>query len=151
MPMRLPHDALVLLADGRKLLFMRNHGDDEQIDLRVEAHREQENPPDRDQKSDAPGVGQPSFGRGRDTYQETDFHQLAEDRFAAEAAAMLRQKALANSFDSLIVVAPPKMLGELRRHYHKEVESRLLGELDKDLTGHDVREIERILIAAERG
>ena len=36
--MPLPHNALVLVADGRKMLFFRNHGDEERIDLRTEAH-----------------------------------------------------------------------------------------------------------------
>ncbi len=36
--MPLPHNALVLVADGRKMLFFRNHGDENQIDLRTEAH-----------------------------------------------------------------------------------------------------------------
>ena len=30
--MPLPHNALVLVADGRKMLFFRNHGDEEEID-----------------------------------------------------------------------------------------------------------------------
>jgi protein required for attachment to host cells len=60
---------------------------------------------------------------------------------------MLRDKALANGFDALLVVAPPRTLGELRRHYRKEVQARLLGELDKDLTGHDIAGIQRILTA----
>ena len=37
------------------------------------------------------------------------------------------------------------MLGELRKHYHKEVTDRLVGELAKDLTGHPVPEIEAAL------
>ena len=36
--MPLPHNALVLVADGRKMLFFRNQGDENQIDLRTEAH-----------------------------------------------------------------------------------------------------------------
>lgn len=77
--------------------------------------------------------------------EETDFHRLAEDRFADEAAAILNKRALANAFDKLIIVAPPKTLGELRGHYHKELESRLVGEVAKDLTGHPVPDIERIV------
>ena len=29
--MPLPHDALVLVADGRKMLFFRNHGDENHL------------------------------------------------------------------------------------------------------------------------
>ena len=43
-----------------------------------------------------------------------------------------------NDFEALIIVAPPKTLGEMRKHYHKEVSQRLKGELDKDLTGHPI-------------
>ena len=62
-------------------------------------------------------------------------------------AEMLKQRALRNAFDSLIVVAPPRTLGELRKHYHKEVQKRLAGEIAKDLTGHPVPEIEKIISA----
>jgi protein required for attachment to host cells len=46
-----------------------------------------------------------------------DYHQQEEDRFAAAVAEMLKRRALANEFDSLVVVAPPRTLGELRKHY----------------------------------
>ena len=54
--MPLPHNALVLVADGRKMLFFRNHGDENQIDLRTEAHDQREDRKDRDIKTDAPGT-----------------------------------------------------------------------------------------------
>jgi len=140
--MKLPKNALVLVADGRKMLFLRNQGNGADIDLRVEDHREQRNPPDREQGSEAAGRSFSSVGRRRSAMDETDFHQLAEDRFAAEAADLLRKRALGNDFDTLVVVAPPHTLGELRKHYHKEVTSRIVCELDKDLTGHPVEDIE---------
>lgn len=173
--MQIPHNAAVLVADGRKLLFLRNEGDEEYPNLVVEYGEEHINPKDRDQKSDAAGRsssawgggsqsghGQPvgyaggQAGRGqggqfspaRSAMQETDFHQLEEDRFAAEAADLLKRRALSNEFESLIVVAPPRTLGELRKHYHSEVSARLAGELDKDLTNHPIPEIESAIKAA---
>lgn len=146
--MHLPHQACVLVADGRKLLFLRNEGDADYPNLVVERVREQDNPPDREQSSDAPGRSFSSVGPGRSAYQETDFHMLEEQRFAADAAALLNRRALAGDYDSLIVVAPPRTLGELRRHYHKEVSARLAGEIDKDLTGHPIAEIEKALLDA---
>ncbi len=146
--MQVPHRSFVVVADGKKMLFFRNEGDSEYPKLEVERKREQENPADRDQKTDSPGrTFDASGGAGRSAYQETDFHQLEEDRFAAETADLLRKRALNNDFESLIIVAPPKTLGELRKHYHKEVEKRLAGEIAKDLTGHPVAEIEKILQA----
>ena len=145
--MRVPHNSFVLVADGKKLLFLRNEGDGDYPKLEVEAKEEQENPPTRDQKSDEAGRVFASAGPGHSAYAETDFHQLEEDRFAADAAEMLKDRALRNEFESLIVVAPPRTLGELRKHYHKEVQKRLAGEIAKDLTGHPVAEIEKILLA----
>ena len=143
--MPIPHQALVLVADGRKYLFLRNEGDPVHPNLQVEVHHEQRNPAARDQGSDAPGRAFSSVGSVRSAMEETDFHQLEEDRFAADLAEQLRTRALAGNFDKLIVAAPPRTLGELRKHYHKEVQSRLIAEFDKDLTGHPIDSIERLL------
>ena len=146
--MQVPHNSFVLVADGKKMLFFRNEGDSEFLKLEVERKREQDVGADRDIKTDDAGRAfDASGGPGRSAYEEVDFHQLEEDRFAAEAAEMLKQRALRNEFESVIVVAPPRTLGELRKHYHKEVEKRLTGEIAKDLTGHPVPEIEKIIRA----
>src|SRR6185312_7966954 len=113
--MPLPHNALVLVADGRKMLFFRNQGDEGQIDLRTEAHDEREELKDREMKTDAPGTVQQSFGSGRSTYEEPDFHQQEEDRWVKDAAEELKDRALRNDFDALAIVAPPKALGVLRK------------------------------------
>ena len=146
--MELAHRTVVLVADGRKLLFLRNAGDAAYPNLVVEHAEEHSNPADRDQASDAAGRASSPQGASRSSVQATDFHQLEEDRFAADAADLLKRRALAHRFDALIVVAPPKTLGELRKHYHKEVSDRLVGELDKDLTGHTIPDIESALTAA---
>ncbi len=48
---------------------------------------------------------------------------------------------------SLTLTRPLRLrkLGELRKHYHKEVEKRLVAELPKDLVNMPVNEIEKIL------
>jgi protein required for attachment to host cells len=146
--MQVPHNTFVVVADGKKMLFFRNEGDAEFLKLEVERKRETADLADRDQKTDGPGRAfDASGGPGRSAYEEVDFHQLEEDRFAHETAEMLKKRALRNEFESLIIVAPPRTLGELRKHYHKEVEKRLAGEVAKDLTGHPVAEIEKILQA----
>ncbi len=143
--MRIPHDACVLVADGRKMLFFRNEGDANTPNLIVEDQHLQANPADRHQKTDAAGQASSTLGG---TMGEADYHQQAEDRFAAQAADELKRRALANAFEALIVVAPPKTLGEMRKHYHKAVSDKLTGELDKDLTGHPVDQIEKLIAAA---
>ena len=84
--MALPHRALVLVADGTKVLFLRNHGDQNQIDLRTESHDAREDRKDREIKTDAPGTMKQSMGYGRPTYEETDFPQQEEDRWVKDAA-----------------------------------------------------------------
>lgn len=144
--MQVPHDTLVVVADGRKLLVLRNEGDAQIPNLQVEQKKLHPNPKDSDQKTDASGQASSTV---QGTMGENDFHQLEEDRFAAETAAMLNKRALANEFERLIIVAPPKTLGELRKHYHQAVSDRLAGELAKDLTDHPVPQIEQALLKAE--
>lgn len=147
--MQIPHDSVVLVADGAKMLFFRNEGDADYPNLTLIRQDAQDNPADRDQSTDRPGRSFSSVGPGRSAYEETDFHQLEEDRFAAATAEMLKKRAMAGEYDHLIVVAPPRTLGELRKHYHHEVQQRLKGELAKDLTGHPVDQIESLLKDAD--
>ncbi len=143
--MWIEHDAMVMVVDGRKLLLFRNKGDGDFPKLEAETVREQDNPADRDQASDAPGRAFNAVGSHRSAMEQTNFHDLEEARFAAEAADLLKRRAFSQDYEKLIVVAPPAALGEMRKHYHKEVQSRLVGEIAKDLANHPVPEIERII------
>ena len=144
--MALPNQARVLVADGRKMLFLRNHGDEAQIDLRTEAHDQREDAMDRDLKTDAPGTQSPRVGIGRDTMEETDFHQQEEDRWVKDAAEELKRRALKNNFDALAIIAPPKALGVLRKELHKEVERRIVLTLNKEMTDRPIPDIEELLV-----
>ncbi len=140
--MQVPHNSFILVADGRKSLFFRNEGDADFPDFRVEATDSHPNPAHHEQASDLAGR---ASGRRGSSMEEVDFHQQEEDRFAADTAGLLKARALRNEFDTLVVVAPPRTLGELRKHYHPEVEKRLVAEVPKDLVNTPVPEIEKIL------
>ena len=144
--MALPHNALVLVADGTKALFLRNHGDQNQIDLRTEAHDQRQDRKDREIKTDAPGTTKQSFGSGRPAYEEADFHQQEEDRWIKEAADELKARALRNDFDALAIVAPPKALGLLKKCLHKEVQKRIVVTLNKEMTDRPIPDIEELLV-----
>ncbi|MBC7506924.1 MAG: host attachment protein, partial [Sandarakinorhabdus sp.] len=62
-------------------------------------------------------------------------------------AAMLNSQVLDGKIDSLIVVAAPRTLGELRKHYHKALSAVLVGEIAKELTGHSIADIEKTIAA----
>jgi protein required for attachment to host cells len=148
--MRLPNNALVLVADGRKVLFFRNHGDENQIDLRTEAHDARKDRKDREIKTDAPGTVKQSFGFGHSTYEEPDFHQQEEDRWIKDAADELKARVLRNDFDALAIIAPPKALGVLKKCLHKEVERRIVGTVNKEMSGRPIPDIEALLAGEAR-
>jgi protein required for attachment to host cells len=144
--MPLPHNALVLVADGRKMLFFRNHGDESQIDLRMEAHDARKDRKDRAIKTDAPGTTKQSAGYGRSTYEEPDFQQQEEDRWIKDAADELKARVLRNDFDAVAIVAPPKALGVLKKCLHKEVERRIVCTVNKEMSGRPIPDIEVLLV-----
>lgn len=143
--MAIPNGALVLVADGKKILFLRNQGDEEIVDLRTEAHDQRTDRKDREIKTDAPGTQSQRVGMGRDTMEETDFHQQEEDRWVKDAADELKKRALRNDFDALVVIAPPKALGVLRKQLHKEVEKRIVATINKEMTDRPIADIEELL------
>ncbi len=143
--MSLPHNVFVLVADGEKYLMLRNRGTVRQPALAVEAHDAHDSQPTHLQGSDSPGRVFASTGAIRSSVEQTDFHRLEKEKFAARTAAMLAQRAAAGDFDELIVVAPARTLAELRKHYDAAVQARIKAEIDKDLTNHPVAEITAIL------
>lgn len=143
--MPLPHNALVLVADGRKMLLFRNHGDENQIDLRTESHEARKERKDRDIKTDAPGLVKQSAGFGRSTYEETDFHQQEEDRWIKDAADELKSRVLRSDFNALAIVAPPRALGTLKKCLHKEVQRRVVCTVNKEMSGRPIPDIEALL------
>ena len=144
--MALPTQALVFVGDGTKMLFLRNHGDENQIDLRTEAHDEREDAYDRDMKTDAEGAKNNTAGMGRLGVDEVDFHQQEEDKWVKEAAEELKRRALRNDYDALAIICPPKALGVLRKELHKEVERRVVLTLNKEMTGRPIPDIEGLLV-----
>lgn len=146
MTLNIPHDAWILVGDGEKALFLRNDGDAVHPNLVTMDVMAQENPSTRDQGADRPGRFNDGPSAHRSSVEQTDWHQLAEDRFAHDLADRLYQAAHAGEFQHLIVVAPPRVLGELRQSFHKEVQSRIVAEVDKTLTNHPVHKIEKLLV-----
>ena len=141
----MPHDALVLVGDGRKALFLRNHGDDKFPDLRVERVFLDPNPSTHDQGTDKPGRAFSSVGRRRSAIEGTDWHDLEEHRFAREIAAALERVVRLRKVKALIIATPPRTLADLRDALHSDVKKCIIAEIFKDLTKHPVHEIEKHL------
>ena len=146
--LRIPHDAYVFVGDGRKALLLRNEGDAQYPNLKTEQVFENENPPTREQGTDKPGRSYASVGARRSAMEQADWHELDEQRFAKDIADWLLVLVREKQIEALVIAAPPKILAELRKSMHQEVEKCIIAEVDKDLTNQPVYEIEKVLTAA---
>ncbi len=135
----------VLICDGEKALFLRNDGDAEAPDLNVVRQKEQENPKDVDQSANRPGRMQDTGVRQRSALDDTDWHELAKERFASDLADILYKQAHRGDFDRIVIVAAAKTLGALRAELHQEVTNKVVAEIDKDLTNHPLDEVEKMV------
>lgn len=131
--MQLPHHLVVAVVDGEILNLYSNSGDEREPKLVPFEHG--------DIGSDNKSAG----SRHQSSSANPDASRQEEDSFAAGVAADLNQRVLSGQIEHLFIVATPKTLGELRKHYHKMLEQKLIGELAKDLTGHSIADIETAL------
>ena len=126
--MNLPNGAFVAVVDGEKLNLFRNTG--HLLDIQLQSVEAPEIP---ERLSGAPGR--------RSSEANPDNDTQAEDGFAMGVAEALNHMALTNKIEALAVVAAPKTLGQLRKHWHKALEERLVGEIAKALAGRPAEEI----------
>jgi protein required for attachment to host cells len=146
----LPHDAWVLVGDGRKALVLRNEGDARFPNLKTTSVLDQGRvPPTAALGTDKPGRTFQSADGRRAGVDQTDWHELAEHRFAGEVAQALDARHTAGEIGALVVVAPPRTLAELRRSFSDGLRAKIIAEVDKDLTNHPVYEIERLLFGGK--
>jgi protein required for attachment to host cells len=134
--MIMPNGATVAVVDGRTIMLFQNIGHEPDIELSVL-------PIPRMEETHA-GSG----GRHRSSAANSDLARLTEDDFAAAVSATLNRAALAGEIVSLLIIADARTLGEMRRHIHKSLRGKLLGEIAKDLTGHSKKNIEAVIRAA---
>ena len=126
--MLLPHGTIVALVDGHNFELYRNSGDEAEPQLtaldspRLDSHNHS-------------GAGHHS-SPGNHANSQVD-----EDAHAAAAVSWLNGEVLGHRIDKLVVFAPARTLGELRRHYHKQTEAALLKEVGKDMIGRKPPEI----------
>jgi protein required for attachment to host cells len=121
--MIVPNDATIAVIDGKRLRLFLNKGHEPHVDLT--------------------SLPEPEFGpanagsgvRHRSSAANPDRSRLEEDDFIAAAAGYLNREVLDGRIRQLLVIADPRSLGELRRHFHDALTARLVAELAKDLAG----------------
>ena len=134
--MDIPKGATIAIADGEILNLFHNSGDEMSPKLT----------PLPDAEVDTTNHG--SGGRHHSSSANPADSQQEEDSFAAGTAKILNKRVLDGKIDALIIVAAPRTLGELRKHYHKALSAVLVGEISKDLTGHSIADVENTILAA---
>lgn len=142
----MPHDAMIFIGDGQKALFLRNKGDEKFPNLIVERVFVDDNPLTHEQGTDRPGR---AFKRAatnrRSAMAATDWHEIEKHRFASRVAAAMEKVVRAKEVKTIIVVAPPRTLADLRQALDADVRAKITAEIGKDLTKHPIADIEKHL------
>jgi protein required for attachment to host cells len=138
----------VVVCDGAKALVLENIGDEKFPNLKTREVYEEPHPATHEQGADAPGRAHSSVGHGRSAVGQTDWHDQDEQRFLTNLMARLDAAVAAGQLTSLIMVAPPRALGVIRRAYSQQLRGVLQDEVDKDFVKMPVHEIEKHLVGS---
>lgn len=141
----IPHNALILVGDGRKALFLRNLGAPPNIKLEVEHRLLHIAPATREMGTDRPGRTVSGPADVRSAMEQTDWHQMEEDRFVDTVAGVLARAAADDPGLRIAIVLPPKALGHLRAGMSAAVHKHVIAEIPRDLTHHPIPDIARHL------
>ncbi len=142
---RIDRGAWVVVCDGTKALVLENVGSPTAPALKTLEVHDQVDPKTSQQGTDAPGRAFNSVSPARSAMDQTDWHAQAEFRFLADIARRLEAAVTAGATRALVLIAPPRALGMIRRCYSDRVLGALRAEIDRDLVRLPIPEIERRL------
>ncbi len=137
-PARSRKRTLIVVADGARARFYSPSADARS--LRASQGADLVSPESRmrarNLKSDKPGRGFSAGGNARRAAFEPphDYQKLEKHRFTQELARLLDARAERREYDQLVLVAPHRSLGELRKLLPKRVQQLVCREVAKDLT-----------------
>jgi len=136
----------ILVADGARARILHNDGPGKGLSDLMNHEFAASHAPSRSFGTDKPGRGFARFGKSRHAkVPRIDYHTFEKQRFARDVAAMLDAAEAQGKFDRLVLVAPAKTLGELRRVMGAASLDKVTAELGKDLTHVPVRGLEHHL------
>ncbi len=142
MPTRVKHADWLIVCDGRKALFFENEGDAEFPILNAREVLEHKELANRDIDTDRPGRTYELASGARSGMEEVDHHDLAETAFLTGVSKRLDELLAAGTIHHLIMVAPPRALGAIRKTYSPTLRSAIRAEIDQDLVKMPVAEIQ---------
>lgn len=124
-----------VVADGARALILRQEGANgplERIEAMEDAAARRR---DRELVSDRSGRAFESAGPLRHGMApRTDPHRHEKERFIERLAAKIDEACAEGAFDRLVVAAPAKALGDLRKALGSAAREKIVSEFSKDLT-----------------
>jgi protein required for attachment to host cells len=137
-----PTDTWVCVADGARAQFYRCDGPGRDLEpLLGYGLASSSRAHGRAMTVDRPGRTFDSAGFGRHAYDEGDWQEDQKRRFAGCVADHLDRAADQHLFEHLVLVAPPGILGDLRKMLKGHTRDLVVAEVDKDLTHATPREV----------
>ena len=126
----------IVVADGQRASVFHNDGPGKGLQTVDGLGGERAGARSHDMVTDKPGRMQGFAGAtgAAAMTARTDPHALEEARFTEQLAGEINQAALEKRFDRLILAAPPRTLGILRKALSDHAADRIMATLDKDLT-----------------
>lgn len=143
MPDREPTTWFVV-ADGAKARILARHGGSGALESASNLCFSEAGArlPTRDVGAERPGRVHESADVARHAMEpRVDWHRFAKEQFARGIADALEAAAGRKLYDALVLVAPPRTLGDLRQALGKHASALVTGEIAKDLTNipdHDL-------------
>jgi protein required for attachment to host cells len=134
--MILPTGATVAVANGDTVRLFHNTGVKPGVHL-VEI------------TANSPGPQHVSSGKRHHRGSATlDGKRHAEDDFAAATAEFLNELSTDGAIEHLVVVSDPRILGEMRKHFRRELRDKIIGELTKDFSRRPIEDIAALIAEA---
>lgn len=125
----------ILVADGARARIFKNEGPGKGLQPAMDEEFRHALPRTRELGADRPGRVQESATSARHAVENPiDWHRFEKEKFAREMARILDRAGSAGAFERLILIAPPKTLGDLRDALGTATRKKVTGEIDKDLT-----------------
>lgn len=142
--MLIAHDTLIMAIDGARMCLFRNKGSVREPRLELLAEEQQKAPSTTELGDDQPGRSFQSRSDRRGAYETTDLHQKVEDDFTIKMAELLAFH-MHDDDRRAILIAPPHVLGLMRKHLPENIKERLIAEIDKDYAGRTALDVAKLL------
>lgn len=136
----------ILVADGARARIFANEGGGSGLASVREFEWPPARKPTRELGVEKPGRTFESADAARHAMEpRVDWQEFEKQRFARRIARLLARAGDDRRFDALVLVAPPKVLGEFRNALDKATRARVSAEIPKDLTRLAAHELPRHL------